>query len=262
MHIDLKGRTAIVTGSTRGIGLATALGLARAGACVVVNGRNDEAVGDTVNSLERSGFPARGVVADVGTVAGCAALIEAERAADILVNNAAFIGWADFFDADDATWEQAWQTNVLSAVRLARHYMPAMGEKGWGRLVFISSETARNVQSDLLPYAASKLALHAVSRGIAKQMAGTGVTANVVLPGPTLSAGARSMLAPVVAAEGLSFEQAGAQFVNEHRSSSLLGRMASEEEVAAMIVFICSPQASATTGAVLRVDGGIVEDIN
>lgn len=262
MRIDLSGRTAIVTASTRGIGLATARALAEAGAAVLVNGRSEGSVAAAIDGLAASGVTARGVAADVGTAEGCAALIAAAPEADILVNNAAFIGWMDFLEADDAIWEEAFRTNLLAGARLARHYMTGMGARKWGRIIFISSETARNVQPDLVPYAATKLALHALSRGVAKRMAGTGVTSNVVLPGPTLSDGARTMLEPMAATDGISVEEAGARFVRAHRGSSLLGRMASVEEVAAMIVFACSPQASATSGAVLRVDGGVVEDVN
>ena len=259
MRIDLTGRTAIVTGSTKGIGLATARGLADAGATVVLNGRTQEAVDAALASL---GGRARGVVADVGDAQGCAALTAAEPAADILVNNVAFIGWGEFFDADDDIWQQAWEANVMAGVRLSRHYLPGMAAAGWGRVVFISSESARNVQPDLVPYGSTKLALHALSRGIAKRMRGTGVTSNVVAPGPTLSDGAEGMLAPMAAAAGTSVVEAGAQFVRDNRPSSLLGRMATVDEVAAMIVYVCAPQASATTGAVLRVDGGVIEDVN
>lgn len=262
MLIDLTGKTAIVTASTRGIGFAVARELAASGATVIINGRSEAAVTAAIESLASLGTTARGVVADLSTAAGCATLIAAAPNADILVNNAAFIGWADFFAAGDDIWEEAWQTNVLAGVRLARHYMPGMTNNGWGRIVFISSETARNVQPDLVPYAATKLALHAVSRGIAKQMAGTGATCNVVLPGPTLSDGARTMLEPMATANDISAEEAGARFVKANRPSSLIGRMATVEEVAAMVVYVCSPLASATNGSVLRVDGGVVEDIN
>lgn len=263
MTLPLSGRTAIITASTRGIGLAIARELAAEGAAIIVNGRSEETVATAIAQLAGVG-PAtpRGVVADVGTPASCARLIAAQPEADILVNNAAFIGWTDFFSADDAIWNEAWQTNVMAGARLARHYMRGMGDRGWGRIIFISSETARNVQPDLVPYAATKLALHALSRGIAKRMAGTGVTSNVVLPGPTLSDGARGMLEPMAAADGITVEEAGARFVRTHRPSSLLGRMATVEEVAAMVAFACSPRASATNGSVLRVDGGVVEDIN
>lgn len=259
MRIDLAGKTAIITGSTQGIGLAVARGLAEAGATVVVNGRTGAAVDAAVASL---GGKARGVVADIGTADGCAALIAAEPAADILVNNVAFIGWGEFFDADDDVWQQAWEANVMAGVRLSRHYLPGMAASRWGRIVFVSSESARNVQPDLVPYGATKLALHALSRGIAKRMAGTGVTSNVAAPGPTLSDGAEAMLAPMAAAAGTTVEEAGAQFVRDNRPSSLLGRMATVDEVASMIVYVCAPQASATTGAVLRVDGGVIEDVN
>ena len=261
MRIDLSGKSAVITASTKGIGLAMAKGLAEAGAAVMINGRSQQAVDAGIAAVEAIGGRATGVVADVGTLAGCEAIVAAQPAADILINNVAVIGWGQFEATDDAMWHQIWETNVMSGVRLARHYLDGMGKRGWGRLLFVSSESARYVQPDLIAYGASKLALHAVSRGLAKRMAGTGVTSNVVLPGPTLSDGARAMLAPSVSSD-VSMEQAGAIFVRENRSSSLLRRMATVEEVATMAIYLCSPQASATTGAVLRVDGGVVEDVN
>lgn len=263
MRIDLSGQRAIVTGSSKGIGLAIAKGLAEAGASVLVNGRDATAVDAAVAAIRGKGGEADGVVADVGTRAGCDAVVARWPDTDVLVNNVAVIGWGAFENTSDETWLEIWETNVMSGARLSRHYLPGMIARGWGRLLFVSSESARNVQPDLIPYGASKLALHALSRGLARQAAGSGVTSNVVVPGPTLSDGANGMLQPSVdAGQAASLEDAGAGFVKAYRGSSMLGRMASVDEVAAMAVYLASPLASATTGAVLRVDGGVVEDVN
>ena len=262
MQIDLSDKTAIVTASTKGIGLATAKGLAAAGTTVVLNGRTKESIDAAIASLRGSGRGAvRGVVADIGTAAGCATLIEAEPVADILVNNVAYVAWGDFNEIADEAWNQSWQTNVMAPVKLCRHYLQGMKAANWGRVVFVSSESARNIQPDLVAYGATKLATHALSRGLAKHVAGTGVTVNVVVPGPTLSDGVRRMVQPMVD-QGIPAEQAGKDFVLAHRSSSVIKRMATVEEVASMIVYVCSPQASATSGAALRVDGGVVDDVN
>jgi len=263
MRIDLSGQRAIVTGSSKGIGLAIAKGLAEAGASVLVNGRDSTAVDAAVAAIRGKGGEADGVVADVGTRAGCDAVVARWPDTGVLVNNVAVIGWGAFENTSDETWLEIWETNVMSGARLSRHYLPGMIARGWGRLLFVSSESARNVQPDLIPYGASKLALHALSRGLARQAAGSGVTSNVVLPGPTLSDGANGMLQPSVdAGQAASLEDAGAGFVKAYRGSSMLSRMASVDEVAAMAVYLASPLASATTGAVLRVDGGVVEDVN
>jgi len=260
MKIDLAGKTAVITGSTQGIGFATASGLAEAGASVVINGREKNKVDKAVAVIRNNGGKANGVVADMGTAEGCKALVDAAPVTDILVSNAAFVGWLDFMEAGDDIWLQAWQTNVMTAARLSRHYLPGMKAKGWGRLVFISSESSRNIQPDLVPYGASKLALHALSRGIAKRMANTGVTSNVVLPGPTLSDGVKRMLS--AQPPNGSLEEMGARFVLANRSSSVLKRMTTVDEVAAMAIYICSPLSSGTSGCVLRVDGGVIEDVN
>ncbi len=262
MNIDLQGKTAVVTASTRGIGRAIACGLAAAGAGVVVNGRTQTSADEAARAISaQTKGEVIGVGADMGTAEGCATLIGAAETADILVNNVAYVGFMDFFEAEDDVWRQAWETNVLSGVRLARHYLPGMQAADWGRVVFISSESARNLQPQLVPYGATKLALHAVSRGIAKRVAGTGITSNVVLPGPTLSHSVTQMLTPAVE-QGQSLEEAGASFVQQNRGSSVIKRMATVDEVAAMVVYVCSPQASATSGSVLRVDGGVVDDVN
>ncbi len=263
MHIDLTGKTALVTASTAGIGLAIAEGLARAGAQLVVNGRSDESVKHALAHLRvaASGATVTGVVADLSDAAGAQRLIDAAPSADILVNNAGIYGPKPFFDIDDAEWEQYFQVNVMSGVRLARHYMKGMLARDWGRVVFISSESALNIPADMIQYGFSKTAQLSISRGLAKLAAGTRVTVNAVLPGPTLSDGVKAMLKESAAREGKSVEAAAVDFVRAHRASSIIQRPASVEEVANLVVYTCSPQASATTGAALRVDGGVVDTL-
>ena len=178
---------------------------------------------------------------------------------DILVNNAGIFEPIDFFEAEDAVWERHWQVNVMSAMRLSRALAPAMVARGWGRIVMLGSESSFNIPADMIHYGVSKAADVALARGLAKRLAGTGVTVNSVLPGPTLSDGLRDMLAEEVARSGEDIETVAARFVMQARPSSIIRRAASVEEVAAMIVYACSPQASATTGASLRVDGGVVD---
>ncbi|MCX5496504.1 SDR family oxidoreductase [Kaistia dalseonensis] len=257
MKIDLSGKSALVTGSTEGIGFAIARGLQDAGADVVINGRTQAKVDA---ALARLGGTARGVAADLGTAAGADALIAAEPAFDIVVNNVGIFQPSDFFDTDDAVWDQHWQVNVMSGVRLARAYLPGMAARGWGRMLFLGSESAFNIPVEMIHYGVSKTADVSLARGLAKRMAGTGVTVNSILPGPTLSEGVAGMLQAEVAA-GKTLEQAGADFVIANRPSSILRRPATVEEVANMVVYIASPLASATTGAALRVDGGVIDSL-
>ena len=263
MKIDLTGKAAIVTGSTAGIGFAIAKGLAAAGATVVLNGRTLAAVDRALAALGKAvpGARSRGVAADLGTAQGCTELVAAEPSADILVNNVGIFGPQDFFEIPDAEWTRFFEVNVMSGVRLSRAYLPGMLAKNWGRVIFLSSESALNIPADMIHYGMSKTANLSVSRGLAKRVAGSGVTVNAVLPGPTLSDGVEAMLKPAIAATGASAEEVAAQFVKTHRASSIIGRAASPEEVAKMVVYVASPQASATTGAALRVDGGVVETI-
>ena len=263
MQIDLTGKTAIVTGSTEGIGLAIARQLAEAGARVVINGRNAAKVAATVEKLkaENAGLAIEGVAADVSTTEGCDALLRAVPATDILVNNAGIFQPLDFFDADDEVWDRHWLVNVMSGVRLARLYLPGMAQAGWGRVIFIASESAFNVPVEMIHYGVSKTANVAVARGLAKRMTGTGVTVNSVLPGPTLTDGVAAMLKDAQTASGKPLEEVAADFVREHRSSSILQRAASVEEVANLVTYLASPLASATTGAAMRVDGGVMDTL-
>ena len=263
MHIDLSGRTALVTGSTAGIGHAAALGLAGCGAHVIVNGRHADAVEQACAAIRAAvaGAEVSGISADVGSAEGCAQLLAALPAVDVLVHNVGIYGPQDFFEVSDETWQRFFEVNVLSAVRLARAYVPGMATRGWGRVVFLSSESGLNIPADMIHYGFTKTALLSVSRGLAKRMAGSGVTVNAVLPGPTLTEGVQAMLQAEVEKTGQPIEAVGAAFVAAHRPSSILRRLASAEEVANLIVYACSPQASATTGAALRVDGGCVDTI-
>lgn len=263
MQFDLSGLKAIVTGSTGGIGFATARGLAAAGAQVVVNGRKQDSCNSAVEAL-RKAVPEGKIeafVGDVSTPEGCDALVSAHPECDILVNNVGIFGPKDFFDTPDDIWEQYFHVNVMSGVRLSRAYLPGMEKKKWGRVIFISSESAQNIPEDMIHYGFSKTAQLAVSRGLAKRMAGTGVTVNSVLPGPTLSDGVKTMLEQEAEKSGKSVEELSRAFVMQKRPSSLIQRFAKVEEVANMILYVASRASSATSGAALRVEGGILETI-
>lgn len=263
MQIDLSGKTALVTGSTGGIGKAIAIGLARAGATVAINGRGAERVATAIAAIE-AGVPGARLIAapgDVGTADGVAAVVKALPAVDILVNNAGIFAPQGFFDIPDSEWTRFYEVNVLSGVRLSRAYMPAMLDANWGRIVFISSESALHIPPEMIHYGVSKTAQLAVARGLAEMTAGTGVTVNSVLPGPTRSDGAEEFLTAMAAGSSESVDEIAATFVKQLRPSSLLQRFASVEEVANMVVYACSKQASATNGAALKVEGGIVRYI-
>jgi NAD(P)-dependent dehydrogenase (short-subunit alcohol dehydrogenase family) len=263
MNIQLNDKRALVTASTGGIGFAVAKGLAQAGATVIVNGRSERSVNEAVARLSAAvaGASVSGVAADLSTAQGVADLVSGVGTVDILVNNAGIYETQDFFDAGDDVWDNYWQTNVMSGVRLSRALLPAMVESGWGRVVFVASESARNIPADMIHYGVSKTAQLALARGLAKRVAGSGVTVNSVLPGPTLSDGVAEMMKGEVERTGKSLDTVVSEFVMQHRPSSIIQRAASVEEVANMIVYVCSTQSSATTGAALRVDGGVVDDI-
>ena len=263
MRIDLTGKVALVSGSTGGIGLAIARGLAQAGASVVVNGRSQSRADSAVEALRRAvaGADARGVEADVSTADGCERLLKAVAAVDILVNNAGIFEPQNFFEISDDDWARYFQSNVMSGVRLSRGYLRGMLQSNWGRIVFISSESALYTPKEMIHYGFSKTAQLAVSRGLAELTAGSGVTVNAVLPGPTRTEGVEAMLRSMADQLGTSAEEAGSSFVKKYRPTSLLQRFASVEEVANMVVYVCSKEASATNGAALRVEGGIIHTI-
>ena len=263
MIIELKGRKAIVTGSTAGIGRAIAGGLARAGAAVVINGRSEERVAATLREL-RSLFPEAdltGIAADLATPEGSAALAARAPNADILVNNLGTAHPNGFFEQDDSEWLDLFQLNVMSGVRAARHYVPGMKERGWGRVVFISSESAINIPKEMIDYGMTKTAMLAISRGLAELVGGTGVTVNAVLPGPTNSEILSNWMKSTAQEQGITQAEAEQQFLKTMRPTTLLNRFTTTEEVANMVVYVCSEQASGTTGAALRVDGGVLRSI-
>jgi NAD(P)-dependent dehydrogenase (short-subunit alcohol dehydrogenase family) len=263
MKIDLSGKTALVTGSTAGIGYAIAKGLAAAGASVVLNGRSQAKVDASVAKLAEAvaGRKLRGIAADVSTAAGCDALVAALPEVDILINNAGIFEPKDFFDIPDADWTRFFEVNVMSGVRLSRAFMPGMVKRNWGRIVFISSESGLNIPTEMIHYGTTKTAQLAISRGLAQLTRGTAVTVNSVLPGPTMSEGVETFVKDLARRSGRSVEEAATNFVKQHRPTSLLQRFASVDEVANMVVYVSSNEASATNGAALRVEGGIVNFI-
>jgi NAD(P)-dependent dehydrogenase (short-subunit alcohol dehydrogenase family) len=263
MKIDLSGKTALVTGSTSGIGHAIAKGLAAVGADVVVNGRTQAKVDAAVAAIAKAvpGSRVRGVAADVSTGAGCKRLVAALPEADILINNTGIFEPKEFFDIPDEDWSRFFETNVMSGVRLSRAYMPGMLKRNWGRIVFISSESALNIPKEMIHYGTTKTAQLAISRGLAEMTRGTAVTVNSVLPGPTMSEGVETFVKDLAKQNGQSVEEAAANFVKQHRPTSLLQRFAAVEEIANMVVYVSSKEASATNGAALRAEGGIVQTI-
>jgi NAD(P)-dependent dehydrogenase (short-subunit alcohol dehydrogenase family) len=229
----------------------------------VINGRTQETGDHAVAKLKAavSDAKVKGVAADVSTGKGCDALVAAVPQADILVNNAGIFELKSFFDIPDEEWEHYFQTNVMSGVRLSRAYLKGMMERNWGRIIFLSSESGINIPPEMLHYGFTRTAVLGISRGLAKLAHGTGVTVNAVLPGPTLSEGVGHMIEKMAKESGKSVAQVEKEFVPTIRPTSIIERIATVEEVANMIVYACSPQASATTGAALRVDGGVVESI-
>src|SRR5882757_2753019 len=263
MKIDLSGKTALVTGSTAGIGNAIAKGLAATGAEVVVNGRGQAKVDATVAAITKAepGSKVRGIAADVSTSAGCTALLAALPEIDILVNNAGIFEPKGFFDIPDEDWSRFFEVNVMSGVRLSRGYMQGMLKRNWGRIVFISSESGLNIPTEMVHYGMTKTAQLAISRGLAEMTRGTAVTVNSVLPGPTMSEGVETFVKDLARQNGQSLEEAAANFVKQHRPTSLLQRFAKVEEIANMVVYVSSKEASATNGAALRAEGGIIQTI-
>ena len=257
MNLQLEGKSALVTGSTAGIGLAIATALAQEGARVIVNGRTRERVDRAI----RSSGAADGIAADLGTEAGARAVIDRFPAVDILVNNVGIFEPKPFEEISDQDWLRFFEVNVLSGVRLSRHYIRPMKQDNWGRIVFISSESGLQIPAEMIHYGTTKTAQLAVSRGLAETTAGTNVTVNAVLPGPTESEGVAGFVEQLASSRGMdrsAFEQ---EFFRTARPTSLLQRFATTGEVAAVVAFVCSPLASAINGAAVRADGGVVRSI-
>ncbi len=263
MDLGLKDQTVLVTGSTAGIGLASAQLFAQEGARVFVNGRTADRVAAAVAKIRAAvpGARVEGIAADLSLAAGAARVIEALPDTDVLVNNAGVFAPAAFEDISDAEWLRFFETNVMSGVRLSRHYFPRMLARNRGRIVFVSSESALQIPAEMIHYGTTKTAQLAVARGLAERTRGTAVTVNCVLPGPTGSEGLSTFVTDLAASRGLSFEAMEREFFAIGRPSSLLARFATPAEVANMIVYIASAAASATNGASVRVDGGVVRSI-
>lgn len=262
MHIDLSGKTALVTGSSAGIGFAIARGLAAAGADVVVNGRSERTVDEAADRIRRE-FPkasVRTAVADVTTEDGANRVVERAGDVDVLVNNLGIFGPTPALEITDEEWRRYFEVNVLTATRLTRVLLPAMVERGWGRVLNIASDSAVVIPEEMIHYGTSKTALLAVSRGFAKAAAGTGVTVNSVIAGPTHTGGVEEFVYQLVD-RSLPWEEAQREFMRTHRPQSLLQRLIEPEEIANMVVYLASPLASATTGGAVRVDGGYVDSI-
>lgn len=263
MDLGLESKLALVSGSTAGIGLATAEALAREGARVIVNGRTAARVNAAIAQL-RSAFPSadiQGIAADLATAGGCDTVVDAFPEVDVLVNNMGIFEPKPFEDISDADWLRFFESNVLSGVRLSRHYVPGMRARNWGRIVFVSSESGLQIPAEMIHYGVTKTAQLAVARGLAETLAGTNVTVNSVLPGPTASEGVGQFVAQMARSSGKDAAVFEREFFQTARPSSILRRFTTTAEVAAMIAYVCSAQASATTGAALRVDGGVVRAI-
>jgi NAD(P)-dependent dehydrogenase (short-subunit alcohol dehydrogenase family) len=258
MDYGLKGKRALVTGSTAGIGFAIAKQLAREGAFVYVNGRTDARVNKAVSEIEGK---VDGVAADLTTEQGAETLFARVKNLDIVVNNLGIFEVKPFLEIDDAEWRRFFDANVLSGVRVTRHYLPHMLQKKWGRVIFISSESAIQIPSEMVHYGMTKTAQLAVVRGIAESFPASGVTVNSVLAGPTESEGVSTFLKTFAEQSGKTTEELSTDFFEHARPSSLIKRFATSDEVAAMVVYLCSEAASATTGSAIRVDGGVVRAI-
>jgi NAD(P)-dependent dehydrogenase (short-subunit alcohol dehydrogenase family) len=263
VDLGLTSKTALVTGSTAGIGFATAEALAREGVRVIVNGRTRARVDAAIDGLQNALPQGRieGIAADLATAAGCDSLIRAYPELDVLVNNMGIFEPKPFEEIADEQWLRFFEANVMSGVRLSRHYVRGMRERNWGRIVFVSSESGLQIPKEMIHYGVTKTAQLAVARGLAESLAGTGVTVNSVLPGPTASEGVGQFLTQLAQSSGKNRVTLEKEFFRDARPSSVIQRFATTAEVAAMIAYVCSAQASATTGAALRVDGGVVRSI-
>ena len=263
MDLGLKGKRAVVSGSTAGIGFAIASTLAREGARIVINGRTSERVKAAAERIrmEQRGAEVTEVAADLGTIEGVNKLIELVPSADVLVNNLGIFEIKPFLEIPDSEWLRFYETNVMSGVRLTRHYLPGMLEKKWGRVIFISSESGQQIPSEMVHYGMTKTAQIAIARGVAESFPASGVTVNSVLVGPTASEGAGEFVQNMARSRGVSPAQIEKGFFETARPSSLLKRFETAEEVAAIVAFVASTQSIAISGAVVRADGGVIRSI-
>ncbi len=263
MNLGLSGKTAVVSGSTAGIGFAIASVLAVEGAKVIVNGRTTARVSAAVERIRQrvKNADVRGIPADLGTSRGIETFLQQVPEADILVNNLGIFEVKSFLDIPDSDWLRFFEVNVLSGVRLSRHYLPGMLKKNWGRIIFISSESAQHIPAEMIHYGMTKTAQVAIARGIAESVAGTGVTVNSVLAGPTASEGASEFVEDLAKRQGVTKAEFEKQFFASVRPTSLLKRFETPEEVAAVVAFIAGTQAISINGSAVRAEGGVVRSI-
>lgn len=259
MNLQLQGKLALVTGSTAGIGHAIAKALVEEGARVIVNGRTQEAVDSVVAEFSQSGGAVEGFAGDLGTEEAAEALVTLFPNVEILINNLGIFEPKPFEAIPDADWQRFFDVNVISGIRLARLYLPAMRAQNWGRIIFISSESGVQIPAEMVHYGVTKAAQIAVARGIAESVAGTGITVNSVLPGPTKSRGVLEFIDTLAQSDGKTSDQIEAQFFAHVRPTSLIKRFATPKEIATMVAYVASPLAAATNGAALRVDGGVIK---
>ena len=263
MDLQLGGKIAFVSGSTAGIGLAIASRLAREGAEVVINGRTEERVVEAIAQIKKESRDAnvRGIAADLGSAKGCSEVVRQLSRVDILINNVGIFEPKPFERITDADWEKFFAVNVMSGVRLSRAYLPQMKQRNWGRIIFISSESALQIPAEMIHYGMTKTAQLAVARGLAETCAGTNVTVNSVLPGPTASEGVAEFVSDLAVEKKMSAADVEKEFFRSARPSSILKRFIQPDEIASVVAFVCSPLASVINGAAVRADGGVVRAI-
>jgi NAD(P)-dependent dehydrogenase (short-subunit alcohol dehydrogenase family) len=263
MNLGLQGKIAVVSGSTAGIGLGIAIALAAEGAKVIVNGRTEQRVSAALDKI-RERVPnadTRGVAADLGTLAGVETFLKKAPDADVLINNLGIFDPKPFLEIADAEWIRFFEVNVLSGVRLSRKYLPGMLKKNWGRIIFISSESAQNIPAEMVHYGMTKTAQVAISRGLAQSVTGTGVTVNSVLVGPTDSEGVGTFLESMAKQQNVSKAEVEKMFFEKARPGSLLKRFETPEEIAAVVAFVASTQALVINGAAVRAEGGVIQSL-